>query len=140
MTKRTLFTREHDYALRIAAYLASFNKDEIISVNELSTKLRISKIFTARIVHKLRKANITGAVQGKYGGVFLKSPAENLSVWDVINAVGTDIKLNECLNEHYSCELLFGCKFHHMFHSVEKTLIDRLKQEKISNYIFHQIK
>ena len=140
MKTNSLFSKEQDYSLRITAYLAGMEHGQIINVNQLSKKLHISKIFAARIIHKLKNANITGSVQGKYGGVFLKVNPQDISIWDILIAVGYKIRLNDCMNNHFACELMYGCKFHSFFLEQEKTLIDKLKNQKISDYVFQQFK
>lgn len=136
MKKNSLFSREQDYSLRITAYLASLKKGQIINVTLLSKKLHISKIFTSSIIHKLKKANITGSVQGKFGGVYLKVNPQDISIWEILNATGYNIRLNDCMNDNFSCELMFGCKFHNFFLQEEKILIDKLKNQKLSEYLF----
>jgi Rrf2 family nitric oxide-sensitive transcriptional repressor len=140
MKNKSLFSREQDYSLRITAFLASLKIGQIINVNKLSKKLHISKIFAARIIHKLKNENITGSVQGKYGGVYLKANPEEISIWDVLNAVGFNTRLNDCMNDYFTCELMSGCKFHKFFLEQEKILMDKLKSQKISDYVFQQFK
>lgn len=136
--KNSLFSREQDYSLRITAFLASLKKDQIISVNILAKRLHVSKIFASRIVHKLKKAGITGSIQGKYGGVYLKKPASEISMMDVLTALGYNFRLNDCMTEHYTCELLLGCRFHNYFVEQEKLLVDNLRKQKISDFLFKQ--
>jgi Rrf2 family protein len=140
MKTNSLFSKEQDYSLRITAFLAGLEQGQIININHLSKKLHISKIFAARIIHKLKNANITGSVQGKYGGVFLKGNPKEISIWDVINVVGYKIRLNDCMNNHFACELMYGCKFHSFFLDQEKFLVENLKKQKISDYVFQQFK
>lgn len=140
MRTSSLFSKEQDYSLRITAYLASLENGQIINVNKLSKNLYISKIFAARIIHKLKNANITGSVQGKYGGVYLKANPKEISIWDVLNAVGFNTRLNDCMNDHFTCELMFGCKFHNFFLVQENVLLAKLKEQKISDYVFQQFK
>lgn len=138
MRRNSFISREQDYALRMIAYLAGLPKKEYISIKELSKRLFISPKFAARIIHKLNKANITGSIQGKYGGIFLKADAKKLSMYDVLNTIGFKVKFNDCLNENYVCELMFGCKFHSFWVNEEKLLIDKLKNQMISEYILKE--
>jgi Rrf2 family nitric oxide-sensitive transcriptional repressor len=139
MKKTSLLTREQDYSLRIAAFLASLKKDEFISVSKISKKLLIPKHFTSRILHKLKKAEITDAYKGKYGGVYLKINPKYNSLWDILKAIGFKARLNECLDDNFVCELMFGCKFRSFFIEQEKFLIDKLKSQKISDFKFKNL-
>lgn len=139
MRKNSFISREQDYALRMTAYLAGLPKGEFVPITKLSNRLFVSQKFAARIIHKLKKANITGSVQGKYGGVFLKANPKNLSMYDVLNTIGFKVKFNDCLKENFVCELMFGCKFHSFWINEEKLLIDKLKSQKFSEYIFKEL-
>lgn len=132
----TFISREQDYALRITTYLAVMKDGDLVSVNELSRRLYISRNFAARIVNKLKKANITGAVQGRYGGIFLKVAPSQLSIWDIINAFGTKVRFNACLRDDYNCELEPACSYHFLFASVEHDLSEYLRKRKVSDFLF----
>lgn len=135
MKTLSLISREQDYALRMTAYLAGLEKEKFISIPSLAEKLYISQNFASRIVHKLKKASITGALQGKYGGIYLKADPKTLSVYDVLSAIGFKVKFNDCLRANFSCELSFGCKFHYFFAIEEKAFIDKLKEQMVWDYI-----
>ncbi len=132
----TLISREQDYALRIVAFLAGRETKEPISVKELSKSLMISRSFTARIVHKLKKSNILGTVQGKFGGVFLNANPSKLSLLDVLKTAGFNSRLNACLYDSYTCPFENRCKFHFFFLDIEKQLLDTLKNRYISEFKF----
>lgn len=139
MSIRSFISREHDYALRITAYLAGLQKGEFVSVRNMAATLHISQKFASRISHKLKKAGITDSVQGKYGGVFLKTNPQRLSMWDVLNIVGFKIKFNDCLCENSTCEFKLGCKFHLFFVQQEQIFMDTLKKQKISDFKLHYL-
>lgn len=138
MKRNSFISREHDYALRMTAFLAGLPKGEFISVPNLAEKLFISNKFASRIIHKLKKANITDSIQGKYGGVFLKADPKKLSMFDVLNTIGFKVKFNDCLKENFVCELMFGCKFHSFWMNEELLLLEKLKQQKISDYVLKE--
>jgi Rrf2 family nitric oxide-sensitive transcriptional repressor len=127
--------REYDYAIRICAYLASFNKKEHKSVPEISKKLYLTIPFTTKIVHQLKNNNIIETVQGKYGGIKLKVSPAKLSFFDILNAMGLDMTINECLRNPQICTLIDNCKTHRFFLSQEYEIIENLKNATINNFI-----
>ncbi|MCX7875223.1 MAG: Rrf2 family transcriptional regulator [Melioribacteraceae bacterium] len=138
MKRNSFISREQDYALRMTAYLAALPKGEFINVPTLAQRLFISQKFASRIIHKLKKAKITDSIQGKYGGVFLKADPKKLSLYDVLNTIGFKVKFNDCLKKEFKCELKFGCKFHAFWVNEEEILINKLKKEKISDYLLKE--
>lgn len=139
MRIQSFISREQDYALRITAYLAGLKKGEFVSIRKMSATLRISQKFAARIAHKLKKADITDSIQGKYGGVFLKANPQKISMWDVLNIIGFKIKFNDCMCENFFCEFELGCRFHAFFVQQEQVFMDTLKKQKISDFILHHL-
>jgi Rrf2 family transcriptional regulator, nitric oxide-sensitive transcriptional repressor len=134
----TFISREQDYALRIAARLAELKKGEQISIRGLSEDMFISKIFAARIVHKLKLAGFLGTTQGKSGGVFLIHNPKKLSAYDILNVIGFKVKYNNCLYCDFTCELKGSCRFHGFFAQQETALMEQLKKMKISDFLFNK--
>ena len=127
--------REYDYAIRICAYLASFYQKEHKSVPEISKKISLTKPFTTKIVHQLKNNNIIETVQGKYGGIKLKIAPDKLSFFDILNAVDSDMTINECIRNPQICHIIDNCKVHQFFLTQEHLMIENLKNATINNYI-----
>ena len=127
--------REYDYAIRIVAYVANFFPDKHVAVPEIAKQLFLTVPFTTKIVHQLKKGKIVDTVQGKYGGIKLVKSPERISFFDVLNAMGFDITINECLKNPTICPLVANCKIHRFFGEQELTLIDNLKSALISDFI-----
>jgi len=136
----SFISREQDYALRITSRLAELKKGETLSVRQLSKDMFISKIFSARIVHKLKRAGILGTTQGKTGGVYLNVSPKKLSAYEVLNVIGFKVKYNNCLYKDFRCELLGGCRFHQFFRRQDELLVKSLKKMKISEFTFNKTK
>lgn len=127
-----LIKREYDYALRICAYLAGKFSKGPISLTQITNKLFIPKSFASKIVFKLRKSNLIGTVQGKYGGIFLKKDPELVSVLDVLEAMNYNSTVNECLVNPAICPLVNLCKIHRFFEEQEAIILNNFRQKKLS--------
>jgi Rrf2 family protein len=132
---KSYISREQDYALRIAAKLGSLKDGNIMSVKELSKKLFISKSFAARIVHKLIQKGIALSKQGHQGGIYLIKPAEEINLFQIIDAIGFKVRFNLCLHSEIDCELSGFCKFHSFFSQQEKNFFEELKKQKLSDFL-----
>jgi Rrf2 family nitric oxide-sensitive transcriptional repressor len=131
----TLIKREYDYALRICAYLAGRFEQGLVSISRLSTVLLISRPFTTKIVYQLKNENVVTTVQGKDGGVYLSRSPNDITVYDVLQAMGFDSKLNECLAEGHQCPMEDFCRLHSFFYQQERQLIDGFKKKKLAEVI-----
>lgn len=135
---QSYISREQDYALRITASLASLDEDEFLPVSKLSNDLFISKNFAARIVHKLKNNGIIKSIQGKYGGVSLAKAPSDISVYDVLAAIGFRTQFNKCLSDGFVCELEMLCRYHAFFANEETQLYNRLKEKTIDQFLFYK--
>ncbi len=127
--------REYDYAIRICAYLANFYQKEHKSVPEVSKKLYLTVPFTTKIVHQLKNKDIIETVQGKYGGIRLSVSPGKLSLYNIVNAMGFDMTINECVRTPGICPIVNNCKIHRFFLSQEDMIIENLKNATINDFI-----
>jgi len=127
--------REYDYAIRICAFLGNFYKKEHKSVPDISKQLFLTVPFTTKIVHQLKNNNILETVQGKYGGIKLSVDPAKLSFFDVLNAMGFDMTVNECLKNPKICPLIKNCKIHRFFLTQEQMMVDNLKNALIKDFL-----
>jgi Rrf2 family transcriptional regulator, nitric oxide-sensitive transcriptional repressor len=131
----TLIKREYDYALRICAYLAGKYEQGLTSISRLAQLLFLSRPFTTKIVFQLKNEHIVTTVQGKDGGVYLTNDPKDVSVYDVLRAMGYDSRLNECLAEGHQCPMEGICRLHVFFDQQEALLMNNLKEKKLSELI-----
>ncbi len=127
--------REYDYAIRICAYLAGREDTSPVPLPIVAKLLYISKPFATKIVHQLKNSGITGAVQGKAGGVFLKADPTKLSLFSILEAMGFNSTLNECIKAHHHCPLIKFCQIHEFFVEAESELFSRFKTKMISELV-----
>ncbi len=125
--------REYDYAIRICAFLAGQDKGKAIPLSRIVKLLVIPKPFATKIAHKLKKAGVTGSVQGKTGGIFLHVDPHALSVLDILKAMNFDSTLNECIYHHDICPLVGICHIHNFFREEERRLLESFKNKKIAD-------
>jgi len=131
-----LIKREYDYAIRICAYLAGNYQKGPISLADISQKLFITRPFATKIIYKLKQHQIVGTTQGKFGGVYLNRPPEKLSFYIVLQAMGFDFALNECIKNPNICPLVSHCKIHLFFVKQNNYLIRQLQEAMISEFAF----
>ncbi len=127
--------REYDYAIRIMAYLAGKTGQGPIPVSRLSRTLFLSKNFINKIIFQLRQAGLIESVQGKYGGLSLHGKPEDISIFDILSAMGFQESLNECTKNHDICPLSGFCLIHTFFKEQEDILFGQFRNKKLSELI-----
>jgi len=74
------------HAIRILVACAQA-EGELIKVAELSSRLDLTTQNTFKVVHLLSRAGLVEASRGRYGGVTLARPADQIRVGDVVRAM-----------------------------------------------------
>ncbi|GAB4173352.1 MAG: hypothetical protein Kow00108_08170 [Calditrichia bacterium] len=128
--------REYDYAVRTCAYLAGIYPDQFIAIKDLSLKIHVPKPTLNKIIHYLKKAGIVQTVQGKMGGVHLLMDPNQLSILQILEAMGFDSTLNDCVHHPEICPLVNICKIHEFFVEQEMKFLQLLREKKITEFIF----
>jgi len=126
-------TRETDYAIRCVYYLAC-KPDEVTMVDEISKEMCIPKSFLAKIVQKLAKANILQSYRGVKGGFQLSGRPEDISIYDVIEAIEGPVAMNVCAVDKKECGLSAKCKIHPIWVELRKEVEDMLKKRNFSQF------
>ncbi len=132
----TLIKREHDYAIRICAYLAGSYQQGPIPLPHITRKLYISHAFANKIIRRLKQANIVKTVQGKFGGVFLVRNPRELSIMEIMEAVGFKGAVNACTIKPEICPFSDYCKIHVFLTDLEQQLFTALRSKMISEFAF----
>lgn len=127
-------TRQADYALRAAVYLAALAPDQTASTAEIAERQRISPSFLAKIISQLSIAGIIQTSRGARGGVSLARPAEQVSILDVIEAIDGPLTLNACSDDPTDCPCHEDCPLCELWAETRAELAAKLGGAKLANY------
>ena len=89
-------------ALKVLIYLSEKNKEEYISLKEISDFNNISLKYLEQIMPKLTKAKFVDAKLGKSGGYRLLKNASDIKVWDIFFLYDEDVYVVNELKENDS--------------------------------------
>lgn len=125
-----------DYAIRIIIYMAQ-QGNQVSTAREASKQLGITYSYFNKVVTKIRKAGFLESLQGPEGGYRLTKNAENITLYDIVEAMEGGICINRCLEDGDFCSR-YGlnhqvCEVHKIFESLQSQIIDTLKSVKINN-------
>lgn len=100
------FTRYTDYAMRVLIYLGS-RPDELCSIPEIARAYSISQNHLMKVVHDLGRAGFVSSVRGRFGGIRLARPPEEINVGAVVRQTEEGFDLVDC----GSCIIAPACGF-----------------------------
>ncbi|MEW9701210.1 Rrf2 family transcriptional regulator [Paenibacillus sp. SI8] len=87
-----------EYTLHCLVYLIDIPHDATIGIKELSAFQGVSETYLSKIFSKLTKAGIVSSVPGVKGGYKLAKSPDDISFWDVIEAVEGATPIFQCKN------------------------------------------
>ncbi len=130
--------REHDYAIRIAAFLGSKYPDGYYSIAEISRRLFITHAVSTKVIYKLSKEGLFKTIRGRNGGIALAKDPETITFFDILTAAGFNASVNDCIINPGICPLVKMCRVHLYFLNLEKNIHQSLKETYLSSFIFDE--
>ncbi|ADI37849.1 RrF2 family transcriptional regulator [Waddlia chondrophila] len=85
-----------EYALRIMVILAHQKENSFLKGKELAKETKVSEAYSAKILQLLNRAGLVQAQKGLGGGYLLSRSADEISLFDIINAVDPFTRFDEC--------------------------------------------
>jgi Rrf2 family protein len=101
--------RRVDYGLRAIIYLSTQNPEKCCSIAEIATQQNVPKKFLEKIIQDLMRRGLIRSKRGSCGGYTLARRPDQISFYDVIEALEGPIAVNVCMNEELSCDQLPRC-------------------------------
>lgn len=76
-----------EYAFHSLFYMVDLPKGKTVGIKQIAELNQISETYLSKAFAKLRKGGIVRSVPGVKGGYELAKPAEDISFWDIIEAI-----------------------------------------------------
>ena len=92
-------TTKGRYAVMALADIAKFDKNNPISLRDISLRQGISLLYLEQIFSKLKKNEIVKSVRGSNGGYILTKNPEQIKLSNIFSAVQEEIKTVNCKKE-----------------------------------------
>jgi Rrf2 family protein len=90
-----MISQTAEYALRAAVVLGS-QPDRPLTTQEIAKASRVPAGYLSKVLQSLGKAGLVEARRGLRGGYALSRPLDELTVYDVVNAVDPLNRIHHC--------------------------------------------
>ena len=87
------------YAVMALADMASFDKQNPVSLRDISLRQNISLVYLEQIFSKLKKNNIVKSIRGTNGGYILTKDPGQIKLSNIFSAVDEKVKTLQCKRE-----------------------------------------
>src|SRR3569833_640355 len=92
---RMRLTRYTDYAMRVLLYLGA-RPERLCSIAEIAGAYRVSQNHLMKVVNDLVRQGYVASARGRFGGIRLGRPAEEINVGAVIRHTEDGFDLTDC--------------------------------------------
>ena len=125
------------YAVMALADIASFNKQNPVSLRDISLRQNISLVYLEQIFSKLRKNNIVKSIRGTNGGYVLTKDPEQIKLSNIFSAVDEKVKTLQCKRESKKgCNgKLTKCITHNLWDDLEMHINDFFDKKNLGDLL-----
>jgi Rrf2 family transcriptional regulator, iron-sulfur cluster assembly transcription factor len=122
-----ILTTKCRYAVTAIIEIADSKTDEPVSLLTISKRQKISLSYLEQIFACLRKSGIVESVRGPGGGYVLAKSRDQITIAQIIKAIGEPIKITRCGNVEKSClATKTKCRTHNLWHGLESKIYEYL--------------
>ena len=125
------------YAVMALADMASFDRQNPISLRDISLRQNISLVYLEQIFSKLKKNNIVKSVRGTNGGYILAKTPEQIKLLNIFSAVDEKVKTIQCRRESKKgCNgRSTKCITHYLWDDLEMHINDFFEKKNLGDFL-----
>jgi len=125
------------YAVMALADLANFDKQNPVSLRDISLRQNISLVYLEQIFSKLKKNDIVKSIRGTNGGYILTKDPEQTKLSNIFSAVDEKVKTVQCnRNSKKGCNgKLTKCITHYLWDDLEMHINDFFDKKNLGDLL-----
>jgi Rrf2 family iron-sulfur cluster assembly transcriptional regulator len=129
-------TTKGRYGLRAVINLAGAHHSRPVSIGSIAGEEKVSSEFLEQIFFKLKKAGLIKSIRGPGGGFLLNKTPDEISVQNILEAVGETHGLTPCtLRRKTLCDASVPCPAHDIWIGLQKTMEDYLSHVTLKDIL-----
>lgn len=129
-----IFSKKCEYGLQAVLYLATHEKGEVISAEDISKKLNIPKEFISKILQNLTESGIVFSKKGKYGGFSLAKDPKKIRLIDIVASIDGLKMFNSCVLGFPKCNPDNPCPLHDKWGDLRTKAYNMLTDETLDHF------
>lgn len=90
-----MFSQTIEYALRATVAMAQAG-DRPLTTAQIAARTKVPAGYLSKVLQTLNRARVIRAIRGLHGGYQLRTPAEELTILAVVNAVDPIKRIHTC--------------------------------------------
>ena len=129
------------YAVMALADMTNFDRQNPISLRDISLRQNISLVYLEQIFSKLKKNNIVQSIRGTNGGYILAKDPEQIKLLNIFSAVDEKVKTVRCRRESKKgCNgKLTKCITHNLWDDLEMHINNFFEKKNLGEFLKNNI-
>jgi len=120
------------YGIRALVYLARHPKNRPCGLEEIARKEQIPPAFLRKVLGELRRHQFLRSAKGIHGGYALARSAESITLWEVIDSLGSKAEFDRCILGCGHCSSEEPCPLHEEWKPLRQRLVYSWQAKTIS--------
>ena len=133
------FTAPEEYGLRCMLQMVRHDNGSSLTINELAEMEGLTPAYVAKLMRILRKARLVESTRGQKGGYSLTRPAAQVSVGEVLNALGgrlhSDGYCRKFTGINHSCVHTGDCSVKSLWEGLDRLITKVLEECKLTDLV-----
>ena len=129
-----ILSRAGEYAVQVALHLACERGRKYVPVHELADRSGAPYHFLAKICQRLTQAGILESAKGQNGGVALARPAAEVTLLQVVEALGPLAAFHGCVLGLAECGDASPCPLHDDWGPIKKRIKEMLDGKNLAQF------
>ncbi|MCS7149577.1 MAG: Rrf2 family transcriptional regulator [Caldimicrobium sp.] len=122
------------YAVR-AMYEIAKAYPQGVTLDEISEKQKISRVYLAQILNRLRQARLIRSSRGPGGGYVLRRPPEEINLYDILEPLEGPLCIASCIDPAEGCDEVDECVAYPIWKKLANYIECILKNVKLGDLI-----
>ncbi len=131
-----MFSKGCEYGIRALTVIGQAGKEgRKVGIKEICRSAKTPESFTAKILQTLVKREIISSQKGPTGGFYFSKPLEEISIYDIVEAIDGDGIFRKCGLGLSNCDAKRPCPLHHQFDAVRSDLLEMSKNKNLKDLL-----
>ncbi len=130
-----MFSQTSEYAIRALSILARYSQDQFVLVGTLAGSADLPHHYLSKILQNLVRMQILESRKGSKGGFRLARDPDQITLYDVVNAIENLGTTRRCLLGQAECSDERACPLHEFWVRISNDYLETLQRTTLGDLV-----
>ena len=123
------------YGTRALVCVAAFSEGRPLPLSEIAKREKISFKYLESIISSLKQAGLVESVRGAEGGYVLKKTLDQITLNEIVQALGGPISIIDCLGNQKECTNRDECALFEIWAELNDVIKEKLESIRLTEIV-----